>query len=321
MTRVHNQLINMNYKNFLFVLIVISLFFSKSISSQIEIKFKIDSEIITNQDIINEINYLVSFNNKLKELSKQKLEEVATNSVIQEKIKIIQLQKIFDLQEENEKLEKILIENLENNLKLKNYKALKNYFLNFNVGIDDVLYKLKLEFLWNEFIYKNYINKVNIDNEKLKKKINLDIKNKSSINEFFLREILFKLEENENLEKKYESIIKTIKEKSFENAANIFSISSSAKKGGELGWIKKTQLNEKLANTIKTLEIGGTTKPIKVGNGYLLIKLEDKREINTKINFEEELKNLTRKETDRQLNQYSIIFFNKLKKNVIINEL
>ena len=171
MTRVHNQLINMNYKNFLFVLIVISLFFSKSISSQIEIKFKIDSEIITNQDIINEINYLVSFNNKLKELSKQKLEEVATNSVIQEKIKIIQLQKIFDLQEENEKLEKILIENLENNLKLKNYKALKNYFLNFNVGIDDVLYKLKLEFLWNEFIYKNYINKVNIDNEKLKKKL------------------------------------------------------------------------------------------------------------------------------------------------------
>lgn len=306
------------------VILVLILSFSiseKAFSENIVIKFKIENEIITNYDIKQEISYLIAFNNKLRNLSKKKITAIATNSIIQEKIKLIHLINIFNVDEENDKLNKLLLENLYNSLKLNKYDELKSYLMSYNLNIEEVLYKLKLEFLWNEFIYKNYAKKVNIDKKKLKLKIKKDLNNKMTVDEYYLREILFKLEDNEKFEDKYKKILELIEKDGFENAANIFSISNTSKKGGDLGWIKKTQLNDKLTNKIEELNLKQITNPIKVGNGFLLIKLENKRILKEKINLDKELINLVNKETDRQLNQYSIIFFNKLKKSITINEI
>ena len=306
------------------VILVLILTFSISkntFSENVVIKFKIENEIITNYDIKQEINYLTAFNNKLKNLPKKKITAIATNSIIQEKIKLIHLINIFNVDEENDKLNKLLLENLYNSLKLNKYDELKSYLMSYNLNIEEVLYKLKLEFLWNEFIYKNYAKKVNIDKKKLKLKIKKDLNNKMTIDEYYLREILFKLDNNEKFEDKYKMILELIEKDGFENAANIFSISNTSKKGGDLGWIKKTQLNEKLVDKIEKLNLNNITNPIKVGNGFLIIKLENKRIFKEEINLDKELINLVNKETDRQLNQYSIIFFNKLKKSITINEI
>ena len=306
------------------VILVLILSFSiseKAFSENIVIKFKIENEIITNYDIKQEISYLIAFNNKLRNLSKKKITAIATNSIIQEKIKLIHLINIFNVDEENDELNKLLLENLYNNLKLNKYEELKSYLKSHNLNIEEVLYKLKLEFLWNEFIYKNYAKKVNIDKKKLKLKIKKDLNNKMTIDEYYLREILFKLDNNEKFEDKYKMILELIEKDGFENAANIFSISNTSKKGGDLGWIKKTQLNEKLVDKIEKLNLNNITNPIKVGNGFLLIKLKNKRIFKEEINLDKELINLVNKETDRQLNQYSIIFFNKLKKSITINEI
>ncbi len=306
------------------VILVLILTFSISkntFSENVVIKFKIENEIITNYDIKQEINYLTAFNNKLKNLPKKKITAIATNSIIQEKIKLIHLINIFNVDEENDELNKLLLENLYNNLKLNKYEELKSYLKSHSLNIEEVLYKLKLEFLWNEFIYKNYAKKVNIDKKKLKLKIKKDLNNKMTIDEYYLREILFKLDNNEKFEDKYKMILELIEKDGFENAANIFSISNTSKKGGDLGWIKKTQLNEKLVGKIEKLNLNNITNPIKVGNGFLIIKLENKRIFKEEINLDKELINLVNKETDRQLNQYSIIFFNKLKKSITINEI
>ena len=306
------------------VILVLILTFSISkntFSENVVIKFKIENEIITNYDIKQEINYLTAFNNKLKKLPKKKITAIATNSIIQEKIKLIHLINIFNVDEENDELNKLLLENLYNNLKLNKYEELKSYLKSHSLNIEEVLYKLKLEFLWNEFIYKNYAKKVNIDKKKLKLKIKKDLNNKMTIDEYYLREILFKLDNNEKFEDKYKMILELIEKDGFENAANIFSISNTSKKGGDLGWIKKTQLNEKLVGKIEKLNLNNITNPIKVGNGFLIIKLENKRIFKEEINLDKELINLVNKETDRQLNQYSIIFFNKLKKSITINEI
>ena len=303
------------------VILVLILTFSISkntFSENVVIKFKIENEIITNYDIKQEINYLTAFNNKLKNLP---IKAIATNSIIQEKIKLIHLINIFNVDEENDELNKLLLENLYNNLKLNKYEELKSYLKSHSLNIEEVLYKLKLEFLWNEFIYKNYAKKVNIDKKKLKLKIKKDLNNKMTIDEYYLREILFKLDNNEKFEDKYKMILELIEKDGFENAANIFSISNTSKKGGDLGWIKKTQLNEKLVGKIEKLNLNNITNPIKVGNGFLIIKLENKRIFKEEINLDKELINLVNKETDRQLNQYSIIFFNKLKKSITINEI
>ena len=106
----------------------------------------------------------------------------------------------------------------------------------------------------------------------------------------------------------------------FENTANIFSISNSSKNGGLIGWINELQLSSKVRNEINKLEIGQVSKPIKIQNGYLLIKINDKKEFKENINIEDQLTKLANKEKNRQLNTFSNIFYKRLKKNIKINE-
>ena len=191
----------------------------------------------------------------------------------------------------------------------------------YNLDLNQVKFKMRVELFWNKLIYDKYINKISINEDDLKKKFLKDFNNKENIDEYYLKEILFNLEENENLDKKYLEIINTIKSKGFENAANIFSLSDTSKYGGEIGWVSKLQLSKKITDQLDRINVGEISNYIPIGNGYLIIKLDDKRKIKSKINLEKETKILIQKETDRQLNQYSINFFNKLKKNIFIYEL
>ena len=294
---------------------------SNTYSNEIKIEYKIDNQIITNIDIDNEIKYLQSLNKNLGDLSKKQIKEIALNSVIQEKVKFIELSKYFDLTLKDNELEKIIYQNLYNNLKLENKNQLDNYFNEYGLNLEDIFFKFKIELLWNKLIYEKYISNVVLDKKKLKDKIKEDISQKEPIEEFNLKEILFNVDNNDTVENKYSKILQTINETGFENAANIYSLSNTSKYGGSIGWLKKTQLSKTIYSKIKNLSETEMSKPIEASNGYLIIKVEEKRFINEKINEKEELEKLLRKETDRQLNNFSTIFFNKIKKNIIIDEI
>ena len=139
--------------------------------------------------------------------------------------------------------------------------------------------------------------------------------------EFFLKEILFDIDESEDFDTKYKLILDTISQKNFESAANLYSIAGTSQNGGAIGWVKKTSLSEKIISKISSFEVGEVSKPLAVGNGFLILKLENKRNIKLKVNVEKELDLLIRKETDRQLNLFSTNYLNKIKKNIYINEL
>ena len=290
-------------------------------AKEIKILYKLENEIITNQDVIEELNYLVSLNNNLKSLEKNKLNQIAVSSIIKEKIKYLELKKYFKIDENTKEVDEIVLKELNKRLRINEVKDIKEYFSLYNLSLKQVKFKIRIELFWNKLIYDRYINKISINKQDLKKKILNDYKNKEFIDEYFLKEILFNLEENENLEKKYLNIINTIKNTGFENAANIYSISDTSKFGGEIGWINKLQLSKKITSQLDKIEIGDLTNYIPVGNSYLIIKLDNKRKIKSEINLDEETEILIQKETDRQLNQYSINLFNKLKKNIFIYEL
>ena len=304
----------------LFLLIFIFVTPQATISSEIKILYKIENEIITNQDIVNEVNYLLALNNNLKNLSKKNLSKIAMNSVINEKIKLLEIQKNYDVSNESEELKKLINNNLFNRLNLSKEAELKNFFSNYNLNLNEIKSRIKIEFLWNKLIYDKYISRVSINKKKMKERIVKNSKN-ATIEEFYLKEILFELNSNETVENKYNFILESIKKNGFSNAANIFSISDNSKYGGVIGWIKRTQLSKKILNKVINLTEGESTKPIMTGAGYLILNLEKKRNVETIIDVDLELKNLIEKETDRQLNQYSTILFNKLKKNTFINEL
>ena len=139
--------------------------------------------------------------------------------------------------------------------------------------------------------------------------------------EYDLSEILFTENISENFDETLKNIKKSIINVGFENTANIFSISSTSKNGGLIGWVNELQISENLKKHIIKLKIGQISNPIKIGGGYLIIKLNNKKEFKQEVNIENELKELITKETNRQLNTYSVIFYKKLKKNTKINEL
>ena len=201
-----------------------------------------------------------------------------------------------------------------------NFSSEKEFHLflkKYNLNLPDIKEKLKIETLWNELIYKRFNAQINIDEEKLKKKLSLQ---KNLLTEYSLGEILFELNSSEILEKKYNLILKNIKESGFKSSAAIFSISDSSKFGGDLGWINETQLNEVLLKEIKSINVNELTKPIQAANGYLILKLNNKRQKEVKINFEKTLKQMIKKEKNRQLNQFSLIYYNKTKQSIFISE-
>lgn len=307
----------------LFVIIssLILLFFSNINASEVKILYKLENEIITSHDIKNELNYLISLNNNLTSLGNNKLNQIAINSAIKEKIKYLELINYFKLDEDNVEVDEIVLKELFTRLNIKDLDSLKRYFTSYNLNLDQVKFKIKVELFWNKLIFDKYQKNISINKNELKNKLINDLKNKDLIEEYFLREILFKLEENEILDEKYENIKETIENTGFENAANIFSISNTAKFGGKIGWVSKIQLSKKITNELDKIEKNNFTNYIPVGNGYLIVKVEDKRQIKSEFDLEKETKILIQKETDRQLNQYSTNYFNKLKKNIFIYEL
>ena len=302
------------------ILIFLLIFINNTNANKISIKFKVENEIITSQDVNNELIYLRLLNNKLNNLDKKNQEQIAVNSLIQEKIKFIELQNYFDFSIKDEQMEKLINKTLKNNLRLKN-KNLNDYFRQNNLDYEDIKFKIKIEILWNKLIYDKYKSRININDKDLKKKLNNLVAKRETIKEYNISEILFDINDNENVNYKYETIINSINNDGFKNTANIYSISSSSKLGGQIGWVKKTQLSEKIQNIITNLKIGEISKPIQSGPGFLIIRLENIRDIQADIDLEREFKNLRDYEIDRQLNQYSIYYFNRIKKNIFVDEL
>ena len=291
------------------------------IGNEVHIVLKIEDEIVTNLDIIKEKNYLIALNNSLSKINQNQLETLAKNSIIKEKIKKKELIKYYDLEKASSIMENLIID-LSKKLNFRNQEELNKYLLNFNLDIDEIKEKLKIETLWNQLIYDRFIDQVSIDEKKLRDYLKTEIEYSSNqLYEYHLSEILFELNANETSEQKYNLIIANIEESGFKNASNFYSISESSKFGGEIGWINKTQLSKSIIKEIEKIKVGKLTRAIQVGNNFMILKINDKRKINKKINFDEELKKLIIFEKNKQLNQLSLIYFNKIKQNIFINEL
>ena len=294
------------------------LFLSNSFSKENKILFKVDNEIITTIDIYNEIKYLEIINDKkFQSLEQNKVIEIAKNSLIREKIKEIELLKrIGSLEVDQNILNEIILNYFKKN-NIETITDFEEFFKDLNIKPKVIKKKISIEILWNQLIYQIFNKNVKIDSEAIKN----EIKTNTKIKELLLSEIVFTIDENEKLNDKFELIKKRILNHSFSDAALIFSISESAKNGGNLGWIKETSINKKIKNEIKNMGLGQHSKPLVIPGGFLIIQIEQERyvDVNTDINKEFDL--IVKKKTNDQLKQYSIIYLNKLKKNIQINEL
>ena len=308
-------------KYFFFLIILFSIISNKSIySSEVYVVSKVNNIIITNVDVENEYRYLIALNNDLKNIDKKKIMKLAKDSIIREKIKETELKNHFDLNKENKYIDRILT-NFYKALDLKNEKEFINYLLNYDLLFDEVKKKIVIEAAWNDLIYTKYIDKIQIDEQKIKKKINKLISDKKRQNVYLLSEILYNENNAENNENKYKLIKKSIAEIGFKNTANIHSISDTAKLGGQIGWINESQLSKIIKKKIAKLKIGEYTEPITIPGGILIINLDNIKTQEENLDFDVEFNKQIIFEKNTQLNQFSKIYYNKISKNSNISEL
>lgn len=302
----------------IYLTFIFFIYSSSSIGIENKILVKIENQIITSLDVNNEYKYLIALNPSLKNSKKKDIIKLSKKSIINERIKKIEIEKTFkNPQLPEEFLDKIL-QNVYTRIGITNLNDFKEYLILNNVDIENVKNKLEIEALWNELILIKFSSKVKINEKNLKAKINEGNKFSKS---YLLSEISFEVSNLKDLDNKFTEISNVINNSGFDFAALKYSVSATSNFGGKLDWINENSLNKKIKDAIKNLNINEFTKPINVSGGFLILQINDIKNIQIEVNVEEELKKITNFEKNNQLNQYSKIYFNKIKKNLQIDEL
>jgi len=306
-------------KKILFAILLMSLNYFVVEAQQVVIKIKINDHIITNIDIQKEMKYLTALNSQLKKLDKNQVKLIAIDSIKNETIKKIELEKYPEIKAENPNTQNI-INNLYKILNLNTKEELQSYLLKSNLSLDFIRTKINIENNWNLIIYTKYKSQVNID----MKLINDEVKNLKSISKekkLLLSEIFFFQDSSISIEEKSKKIIESINEIGFKNTANIYSSSDSAKLGGNIGWVEEKELSKIILIELNKIDVGQITRPIKLDNNFLILKIEDIKTESSSFNEKQLTNKILQNETDRQLKLFSRNYFNRVKINLNISEI
>ncbi|MBD1109128.1 peptidylprolyl isomerase [Pelagibacterales bacterium SAG-MED50] len=303
----------------LYLIINIIFFHSNSFSLENKIVLKIENQIITSIDINNEYKYLLSLNPNIKNLKKDDIIKLSKKSILREKIKKIEIEKNFKDPKIPQEILNNILQNVYSRIGFNNLNDFKKYLIANDVDYENVKNKLEIEALWNELILFKFSSKVVINEHNLRAKVK---KNKDKfLKSYLMSEIFFEVLNLKDLDSKFLEISETINNNGFDYAALKYSISQTSNIGGKLDWIKESSLNKNIIKAVKDLKINEFTKPIKAPGGFLILKINNIDNIKFEVDNEKELKKLVNFEKNNQLNQYSKIYFNRIKKNLQINEL
>ena len=302
-------------KIYLFLILIVIPY--KEVNGEVFIVAKINQEIITNIVLNFEKRYLVSLNPNLKKLDQKKITEYAKNSLINEKIKKNEIEKKFEIIP-NETLLAKVIADIYSSIGISSLIEFENYLLQNNVDIKRVKEKISIEIAWNDLIVKTFANEIEIDQNAFSKE--LEKLDEKEINNLLLSEIIFTINDKNELESKYEAIKKSINEIGFEETARIYSLSDSKKSGGNLGWIYKNQLSKEIKDELSNIEIGQFTKPIITNGGFLILKLNNIKTENVEIDKDTQLKKMINFERERQFTRFSTLYYKRIYNDAEIDE-
>ena len=305
-------------KFLLFMGIIFFIFNTSSNSLENKILIKIENQIITSIDVNNEYKYLVALNPSLKNSKKDDILKLSKRSILQEKIKKIEIEKNFNNPQIPQEFLEQILKNVYSKIGFTNLDDFKEYLISNNIDFKNVRNKLEIEALWNELILIKFSSKVKVNEKVLRERIK---DNDQYLKSYLLSEISFEVSNLKELDKKFQEISKIINDKGFDYAALRYSVSPSSNLGGKLDWINENSLNKNIIEAIKNLNINDFTKPINIPGGFLILQVNDVKNTKIELDIDKELKKLENYEKNNQLNQYSKIYFNKVKKDLEISEL
>ena len=289
-------------------------------SDDYKIIVKVNMQIISSHDIQKEKDYLSALNPQILNISDEEIKKITKQSLIREIIKKEEVDKYYNVDYETLKNLLPLVKGLYERLNINSQEEFEIHLAKYDLNLEYVLQKLAIESNWNALIYERYKDQVNIDKDEIKKNLELESSILGKEKLYLLSEIVFNAKNKEEYAGIYKKIIDAIKKEDFRSAATVYSLSDTAKFGGEIGWVGKNDISEKIYKQLTTLKVNEFTQPIKIGTGFLLINLDSIKEKERENNLNEQYNNIVNKETNRQLTQYSTIYYKKLEKRSFIYE-
>ena len=275
---------------------------------------KVDNQIITNYEIKNKIlSSLILTNQDINQQSIDLLKKQTLENLIQLKLKKTELSKY--------KIEKDLIktQNYIKSISSNDISALKRKFKENDLSYELFVDEIETEIRWQKLIYLIYSNRIQIDEKNINDDLKKILKNEYDFEEFYLSEIEIIIDDIINENEKIFNIKEMLKVEKFETIAKKFSISTSAKDGGNLGWISSKTLSEDIYEEVKKLKKGEITKPIKKQNSVIFLKLVDSKKSKISELDKSKLKSkLIDQKKNELFNLYSISHLSKLKNNSLI---
>ena len=276
----------------------------------------VGDKVITRSDVINEIKTILILNNQIyTEDIKEKLDNAAVQSLTNRLIKKIEIEKYPNLRFKKEDVFEE-IKNYASNLNM-DVDSFKQIFVTNEINFSLILERIETDLLWNSLIFAIYKSRLSVNLDEINDQL-LSFSKKKKIEEYLISEIVIKPVEEDKIKSTIKSLKEEIKNKGFESVAIEKSISDTAVKGGNLGWVSENSISADLKSKIINTKVGEISEPFFLPKGILFFKVRDKRVVENTINLEEAKKSIVEAEKMKMLNMFSLSHFDKLRRSITI---
>ncbi len=307
-----------NVKKIFFVILISSFFYSEANAVIKDSLFAtVGNKAITRSDIVNEIKIILILNGQsFSEEERSQIESAAINSTIKRIVKKIEIEKYESLSFNKSDLDNE-INMLASSLGIDN-NTFENIFSANGIDFSLVVDQIQTELLWNSLIFELYKDRLSININEIDEQLKF-FQQTGESEEFLISEIIINTVPQDQVNFKIKEIKNMIQVDGFEKVALNHSISETAIRGGDLGWVNENVISEKFRSIIKNTKVGNISEPVLLPEGILLFKLRDKRKVKKFQNLEEAKNKLINSEKTKILNMHSLSHYDNLRRSITIN--
>ena len=277
----------------------------------------VGQKAITESDIIREIKTILILSDQVYTKDKKpQLQSLAVKETIKRNIKQIEVEKYDALT-----FNKIDLDNQINQISINlntDIETLKKRFENNGIKFSYLVENIKTELLWNSLVYALFNDRLNVNQKEIEEQIEM-IKTKKTIDEYLISEIIIKPNQDKDIDSEIKDIIEKIKIEGFEKVAMNLSVSDTAVKGGDLGWIDENVISKQFKSKILNTAVGKVSEAIILNEGILFFKVKNKRSKENIINIDDVREKLITSEKQKILNMYSLSHYENIKRQITIN--
>jgi len=275
----------------------------------------VGNKTITHYDIISEAKVILILNGQdYSDEKKAKLQKAAINSLIKRNIKTIEIEKYnlgYNEEDMNRELTRLVTRlNID-------VDQLKNMLVSNGIEFSSIVEQIRVELLWNTLIFEVYKDRLSVSATEIEEQLkNIS---ETEIKEYLISELIIKPVPSDLVDEKIKEIIKKIETQGFEEVVSELSISETAIKKGDVGWISENAITDKFKSVIEITKIGDITEPIFLPNGILFFKVRNARVKDKVSNLVEAKDEMVADEKTKILNMHSLSHYERIKRTVAIN--